>query len=136
MPRYILVEETSQIGESTCLVPFAFHYQNLARIIMSGSKVQLPPTVISTQENECSGPAAISLVERMIVTGIRDIRLREQYRMTPGIAKIISDQFYDSALITDASCKERSETKQFGDYICQKFRCKWDDSFFASIPGS
>lgn len=82
----------------------ASHSKCLERIIMSGDKAQLTSISISEREKECHGPEAMSLLDRLIVTELRDIQLLEQYRMAPGIDKFVSDQFYDGSLITDTSC--------------------------------
>jgi hypothetical protein len=50
-PEIVLVEEASQITEQTCLISIMRNYSNFIKVILSGDKRQLPPTVLSAGQN-------------------------------------------------------------------------------------
>lgn len=56
----------------------------------------------------CSAGLSQSLFERLVVLGIRPIRLQVQYRMHPALSEFPSNLFYDGTLqngVTVGKCK-------------------------------
>ncbi|KAJ5568839.1 hypothetical protein N7450_011325 [Penicillium hetheringtonii] len=135
-PSFLLVEEASQITELVTLIPMGFHLASLRKIILSGDIAQLPPTVVSEFENEYASSEKVSLFERLIKSGLPEICLTAQYRMSPGICDFVSNQFYDKILQTDPSCKDRRQTLILGKFIANRYKCKAADSYFFSMPPS
>ncbi len=73
------------------------------RVVLAGDHCQLPPTVLS---NEAARQGMIkSLMERLVELygPLVTRRLEVQYRMHQQIMQFSSEQFYDAALVADAS---------------------------------
>ncbi|KAJ6081056.1 hypothetical protein N7499_005930 [Penicillium canescens] len=135
-PRFVLIEEASHISETTCLVPIMANYVGLERVILSGDTAQLPPTVISRNENECGQIENVSLFERMILSGHPDIQLRTQYRMMAGICKFIGTEFYNGTLETVESAPNRATSKALSSFMATRYKCSPGSSFFLSLSGT
>ncbi|KAL2701625.1 hypothetical protein AAEP93_005923 [Penicillium crustosum] len=135
-PRFVLIEEASHISETTCLVPIMANYIGLKRVILSGDTAQLPPTVISRDENECGQIEQVSLFERMILSGHPDIQLQTQYRMMAGICKFVSTEFYNGTLETVESAPNRATSKTLSNFMSTRYKCSPGSSFFLSLSGT
>jgi hypothetical protein len=135
-PHVVLIEEASQIAETLCLVPIMSNYSSLYRVILSGDTAQLPPTVLSRNKNECFQAEQLSLFERLILSGHPDTRLQVQYRMTRGICKFVSAEFYDNKLQTEESAANTAASKVLSDFLAKRYRCSMGSSFFLSVSGS
>lgn len=140
-PVCIVMEEASQMTETTCLNAMAKYYPSTQKIILSGDPNQLPPTVTSLARNECYESEKLSLLERLWRSGLRATQLQVQHRMHPDIAEFVSREFYASSLINYQS--------SLGRYAAQWFRMamheyvqKWNadcvpaNSYFASVEDS
>lgn len=95
-----VIDEACQSTEPACWIPLL----RAGRVILAGDHFQLPPTVVS-REAEREG-FAVSLLERLIDHyGAARLarRLEVQYRMHTSIMAFSSAEFYDDALIADAS---------------------------------
>lgn len=134
-PAYVLVEEASEIPESTCLVPLMSSYQNLRKVILTGD-LNLFPRPKSRSHNECFWSERLSLFGRMILSGHPSIKLSTQYRMPSDICRTVSKLFYRESLKTEARCDWRLEAVNLTRFVTETYHCKKGRSFFFSISGS
>ncbi|KAK2777034.1 hypothetical protein FQN52_003261, partial [Onygenales sp. PD_12] len=112
-PSYAIVEEASQMTETVCLNGFVRFCPSLEKVVLSGDPAQLPPTVTSSDANECFASEKLSLHERLIKSQFPSIQLTVQYRMAPSISKFPSDHFYKKSLVNHPTCKDRPDSKRF-----------------------
>ena len=89
----VLVDECTQATEPECLLPMTLGAQ---QVVLVGDHCQLGPVVMN-KTAERSGLSQ-SLVERMILCGVRPVRLQVQYRMHPCLSEFPSNTFYEGAL--------------------------------------
>jgi len=80
------------------------------QLILVGDHCQLGPVVMSKKAAKAG--LSQSLFERLVVLGIRPIRLQVQYRMHPALSAFSSNIFYEGLLNIDSS---------IGFYIQSKF---------------
>lgn len=75
------------------------------QLILVGDHCQLGPVVM------CKGAAraglAQSLFERLVLLGIRPLRLEVQYRMHPALSEFPSNLFYEGSLQNGVFAEER-----------------------------
>ncbi|OJJ71240.1 hypothetical protein ASPBRDRAFT_676287 [Aspergillus brasiliensis CBS 101740] len=133
-PKIIIVEEATQISESTSVSPLIRFYPSVKKVVMSGDVAQLPPTVTSISQNEAYNSERLSLFERFLTTGVRHILLTTQYRMHPSIARFVSESFYEGKLITDASASRH--TPEMETFMTQRYNVAPGRSHFVSVKGS
>ena len=98
----ILIDESMQATEPECMVPTVLGAKQL---ILVGDHCQLGPAVMC--KKVATGGLSQSLSERLVVLGIRPLRLEVQYRMHPVLAKFPSNFFYRGALQNGVSAEER-----------------------------
>ncbi|XP_028967713.1 regulator of nonsense transcripts 1 [Galendromus occidentalis] len=98
----ILIDECMQATEPECMVPVVLGAKQL---ILVGDHCQLGPVVM------CKGAARAglsqSLFERLVVLGIRPLRLEVQYRMHPSLSEFPSNFFYEGSLQNGVYAEER-----------------------------
>jgi hypothetical protein len=96
-----VIDEAGQSTEPGCWIPLL----RCRRVVLAGDHCQLPPTVVS-QEAEAQG-FGVSLLERLAARYGPAItrRLDVQYRMHEAIMTFSSQQFYNGALVADASVR-------------------------------
>ncbi|KAJ9254366.1 hypothetical protein DTO207G8_3557 [Paecilomyces variotii] len=135
-PAFVLVEEASQIPESTCLNAISRYISSLRKVILSGDVAQLPPTVISLNMNEAYSSEKVSLLQRMLQSGVPDVQLTVQYRMSPDIANFISAEYYEMKLVNNPSYKQSQLSDKFSSYMAQRYQCSAGTSFFVSVENS
>ncbi len=94
-----VIDEAAQTTEPACWLPLL----RCQRVVLAGDHCQLPPTILS-QEAAAAG-FGISLMERIVALHGPAVtrRLEVQYRMHEAIMAFSSAQFYDGALVADAS---------------------------------
>ncbi len=94
-----VIDEACQSTEPGCWLPV----MRATRLVLAGDHCQLPPTVVSTEA--ASAGFGVSMFERLINVYREEasIRLGTQYRMHEQIMTFSSREFYDGALIADAS---------------------------------
>ncbi|CAN5221462.1 AAA domain-containing protein [soil metagenome] len=93
-----VIDEACQATEPACWLPLL----RCNRVVLAGDHCQLPPTVISPEAVEEG--LAISLMERMVALNPAMAKLLSvQYRMHEAIMAFSNAEFYESALIADAS---------------------------------
>jgi regulator of nonsense transcripts 1 len=91
--RSILIDESTQATEPECMVPVVLGARQL---ILVGDHCQLGPVVMSKKAAKAG--LSQSLFERLVVLGIRPIRLQVQYRMHPALSAFPSNIFYEGLL--------------------------------------
>ena len=93
----VLIDETAQATEPSCLVPISLGCRHL---VLVGDQQQLRPTVIS--DVAASRGLQISLFERMLRAGVPAYLLDTQHRMHPSLAAFPSDAFYRGRVVSGA----------------------------------
>uniref|UniRef100_A0A7S1ZIU5 Upf1 domain-containing protein n=1 Tax=Ditylum brightwellii TaxID=49249 RepID=A0A7S1ZIU5_9STRA len=98
--RQVLIDEATQAVEAEALIPIAL---GAKQIVLVGDHCQLGPVVMC----KAAAKAGLtqSLFERLVLIGIRPIRLQVQYRMHPALSEFPSNMFYEGSLqngITEA----------------------------------
>ena len=100
--RYVLVDESTQSTEPECMVPLTLGPK---QVILVGDHCQLGPVVMC--KKAAAAGLSQSLFERLVVLGIRPIRLQVQYRMHPDLAEFSSNMFYEGSLQNGVTAAER-----------------------------
>lgn len=103
--RSILIDESTQATEPECMVPVVLGAKQL---ILVGDHCQLGPVVMC--KKAANAGLAQSLFERLVVLGIRPIRLQVQYRMHPALSAFPSNIFYEGSLQNGVTAGERMRT--------------------------
>jgi len=81
------------------------------QLILVGDHCQLGPVVMC--KKAAGAGLSQSLFERLVVVGIRPIRLDVQYRMHPDLSRFPSDFFYEGSLQNGVGSRERSLVLDF-----------------------
>lgn len=89
----ILIDESMQATEPECMVPVVLGARQL---VLVGDHCQLGPCVMCKKAARAG--LARSLFERLVLLGIRPIRLEVQYRMHPALSEFPSNLFYEGSL--------------------------------------
>uniref|UniRef100_A0A8C4QB29 Uncharacterized protein n=1 Tax=Eptatretus burgeri TaxID=7764 RepID=A0A8C4QB29_EPTBU len=100
--RSILIDESTQATEPECMVPVVLGAKQL---ILVGDHCQLGPVVMCKKAAKAG--LCQSLFERLVVLGIRPIRLQVQYRMHPALSAFPSNIFYEGSLQNGVTAGER-----------------------------
>ncbi|CAG0894471.1 unnamed protein product [Darwinula stevensoni] len=98
----VLIDESMQATEPECMVPVVLGAKQL---ILVGDHCQLGPVVMCKKAARAG--LSQSLFERLVVLGIRPLRLEVQYRMHPELAKFPSNFFYEGSLQNGVQEDER-----------------------------
>jgi regulator of nonsense transcripts 1 len=101
--RQVLIDESTQAMEAECLIPIVL---GAKRLILVGDHCQLGPVVMC--KNAAKAGLTQSLFERLVMLGIRPIRLQVQYRMHPFLSEFPSNMFYEGTLQNGVSDVDRS----------------------------
>jgi regulator of nonsense transcripts 1 len=88
-----LIDESMQATEPECMVPVVLGTKQL---VLVGDHCQLGPVVMCKKAARAG--LSQSLFERLVVLGIRPMRLEVQYRMHPELSKFPSSFFYEGSL--------------------------------------
>ena len=80
--KQVLVDESTQATEPECLLPLVL---GAKQVVLVGDHCQLGPVVMCKQAAKAG--LARSLFERLVMLGIRPIRLQVQYRMHPCLSE-------------------------------------------------
>ena len=99
----VLIDESTQATEPECLIPIV---RGARQLVLVGDHCQLGPVVM------CK-PAAIagltqSLFERLVLLGVRPVRLQVQYRMHPALSEFPSNTFYEGTLQNGLTVADRT----------------------------
>ena len=91
--RQVLIDEATQAIEAEALIPLSM---GAKQIVLVGDHCQLGPVVM------CKAAAKAGLTqsrfERLVLIGIRPIRLQVQYRMHPILSEFPSNMIYEGSL--------------------------------------
>ncbi|XP_022243255.1 regulator of nonsense transcripts 1-like isoform X3 [Limulus polyphemus] len=98
----ILIDESMQATEPECMVPVVLGAKQL---VLVGDHCQLGPVVMCKKAARAG--FSQSLFERLVVLGIRPLRLEVQYRMHPQLSKFPSNFFYEGSLQNGVYADER-----------------------------
>jgi len=103
--RAVLVDESTQSTEPECMVPIVL---GAKQVILVGDHCQLGPVVMCKK----AGNAGLcqSLFERLVILGIRPIRLQVQYRMHPALSQFPSSVFYEGSLQNGVNPADRTSS--------------------------
>lgn len=100
--RTVLIDEATQATEPECLIPIL---KGCRRLILVGDHCQLGPVVMCKRAAKAG--LSQSLFERLVILGIRPVRLEVQYRMHPGLSEFPSNTFYEGSLQNGVTEEER-----------------------------
>lgn len=98
----VLIDESMQATEPECMVPIVLGAKQL---ILVGDHCQLGPVVMCKEAAKAG--LSQSLFERLVLLGIRPLRLEVQYRMHPALSRFPSDFFYEGSLQNGINLFER-----------------------------
>jgi len=91
--RQVLIDEATQAVEAEALIPIAL---GAKQIVLVGDHCQLGPVVMC--KTAAKAGLTQSLFERLVLIGVRPIRLQVQYRMHPCLSEFPSNMFYEGSL--------------------------------------
>eukprot|EP01063_Lacrimia_lanifica_P026592 TRINITY_DN3606_c0_g1_i1.p1 TRINITY_DN3606_c0_g1~~TRINITY_DN3606_c0_g1_i1.p1 ORF type:complete len:944 (+),score=302.24 TRINITY_DN3606_c0_g1_i1:118-2949(+) len=100
--KRVLMDESTQATEPECLIPLVL---GAKQVVLVGDHCQLGPVVASKKAAKAG--LARSLFERLVLLGIRPIRLQVQYRMHPCLSEFPSNTFYEGTLQNGVTPGER-----------------------------
>ncbi|ORZ31944.1 hypothetical protein BCR44DRAFT_1257892 [Catenaria anguillulae PL171] len=103
--RSVLVDESTQATEPEVLIPLV---RGAKQVVLIGDHQQLPAVVMNKKAAQAG--FGQSLFERLILLGIRPIRLQVQYRMHPCLSDFPSNMFYEGSLQNGVTAMERLRT--------------------------
>ncbi|MBA0801115.1 hypothetical protein Gohar_011500, partial [Gossypium harknessii] len=103
--RQVLIDESTQATEPECLIPLVL---GVKQVVLVGDHCQLGP-VIMCKKGACAGLAQ-SLFERLVLLGVKPIRLQVQYRMHPCLSEFPSNSFYEGTLQNGVTINERQSS--------------------------
>jgi len=101
--RQVLIDEATQAMESEALIPVVLGAKQL---IMVGDHCQLGPVIMCKKAAKAG--LTQSLFERLVILGIRPIRLQVQYRMHPCLSEFPSNMFYEGTLQNGCTASEKT----------------------------
>lgn len=100
--RCVLLDESTQATEPECMVPIVLGSK---QVILVGDHCQLGPVVMCKKAAQAG--LQQSLFERLVILGIRPVRLQVQYRMHPALSEFPSNTFYEGSLQNGVTAAER-----------------------------
>eukprot|EP00978_Attheya_sp_CCMP212_P015350 scaffold39593_cov61-Attheya_sp.AAC.1 len=100
--RQVLIDEATQAVEAEALIPLTL---GAKQIVFVGDHCQLGPVVMC--KTAAKAGLTRSLFERLVLIGIRPIRLQVQYRMHPALSEFPSNMFYEGSLQNGVSEADR-----------------------------
>eukprot|EP00601_Ochromonadales_sp_CCMP2298_P010786 CAMPEP_0173262828 /NCGR_PEP_ID=MMETSP1142-20121109/27004_1 /TAXON_ID=483371 /ORGANISM="non described non described, Strain CCMP2298" /LENGTH=862 /DNA_ID=CAMNT_0014198035 /DNA_START=20 /DNA_END=2608 /DNA_ORIENTATION=- len=101
--RQLLIDESTQAMEAECFIPIVL---GVKQLVLVGDHCQLGPVVMCKRAAKAG--LTQSLFERLVLLGIRPIRLQVQYRMHPCLSEFPSNMFYEGTLQNGVSDLERT----------------------------
>ena len=102
--RQVLIDEATQATEPEALVPIVM---GAKQCILVGDHCQLGPVVMCKRAAKAG--LSQSLFERLVLLGVRPIRLQVQYRMHPCLSEFPSNTFYEGTLQNGVTEAERTQ---------------------------
>ena len=106
--KTVLIDEATQAVEPEALIPMVMGCKH---VVIVGDHCQLGPCIM----NKAAANAGLcqSMYERILLLGLRPIRLDVQYRMHPALSSFPSNMFYEGSLQNGVSSSERLGTASF-----------------------
>ncbi|KAJ1513600.1 ATP-dependent helicase NAM7 [Coelomomyces lativittatus] len=98
----VLVDESTQATEPECLIPLV---KGAKQVVLVGDHQQLGPVVMNKKAAQAG--LTQSLFERLVLLGLRPLRLQVQYRMHPCLSSFPSNMFYEGSLQNGVTNQER-----------------------------
>lgn len=103
--RQVLIDESTQATEPECLIPLVL---GVKQVVLVGDHCQLGPVIMCKKAARAG--LAQSLFERLVLLGVKPIRLQVQYRMHPSLSEFPSNSFYEGTLQNGVTVNERQST--------------------------
>eukprot|EP00667_Euglena_gracilis_P001144 EG_transcript_1144 len=100
--KQCLIDESTQATEPECLIPIVL---GAKQVVLVGDHCQLGPVIMCKKAARAG--LFRSLFERLVMLGIRPIRLQVQYRMHPCLSEFPSNTFYEGTLQNGVTAEER-----------------------------
>ncbi|KAK4350991.1 hypothetical protein RND71_030304 [Anisodus tanguticus] len=100
--RQVLIDESTQAAEPECLIPLVL---GAKQVVLVGDHCQLGPVIMCKKAARAG--LAQSLFERLVLLGVKPIRLQVQYRMHPALSEFPSNSFYEGTLQNGVTINER-----------------------------
>ncbi|XP_012829085.1 PREDICTED: regulator of nonsense transcripts 1 homolog [Erythranthe guttata] len=100
--RQVLIDESTQATEPECLIPLVL---GVKQVVLLGDHCQLGPVIMCKKAARAG--LAQSLFERLVLLGVKPIRLQVQYRMHPALSEFPSNSFYEGTLQNGVTINER-----------------------------
>ncbi|XP_057476213.1 regulator of nonsense transcripts 1 homolog isoform X1 [Actinidia eriantha] len=100
--RQVLIDESTQSTEPECLIPLVL---GAKQVVLVGDHCQLGPVIMCKKAARAG--LAQSLFERLVLLGVKPIRLQVQYRMHPSLSEFPSNSFYEGTLQNGVTINER-----------------------------
>ncbi|KAA8522108.1 hypothetical protein F0562_012578 [Nyssa sinensis] len=100
--RQVLIDESTQATEPECLIPLVL---GAKQVVLVGDHCQLGPVIMCKKAARAG--LAQSLFERLVLLGVKPIRLQVQYRMHPSLSEFPSNSFYEGTLQNGVTINER-----------------------------
>jgi regulator of nonsense transcripts 1 len=91
--KQVLIDESTQATEPECLIPIV---KGAKQVVLVGDHCQLGPVIMCKKAARAG--LSRSLFERLVMLGVRPIRLQVQYRMHPSLSEFPSNTFYEGTL--------------------------------------
>ncbi|MQL87365.1 hypothetical protein Taro_019923, partial [Colocasia esculenta] len=103
--RQVLIDESTQATEPECLIPLVL---GVKQVVLVGDHCQLGPVIMCKKAARAG--LAQSLFERLVLLGLKPIRLQVQYRMHPSLSEFPSNSFYEGTLQNGVTINERQSS--------------------------
>ncbi|KAK8640038.1 hypothetical protein V6N13_138403 [Hibiscus sabdariffa] len=103
--RQVLIDESTQATEPECLIPLVL---GVKQVVLVGDHCQLGPVIMCKKAARAG--LAQSLFERLVLLGVKPIRLQVQYRMHPCLSEFPSNSFYEGTLQNGVTVNERQSS--------------------------
>jgi regulator of nonsense transcripts 1 len=106
--RRVLIDEATQAVEPEALIPLVM---GCKQAVFVGDHCQLGPVIVNKKAADAG--LCQSLYERLLLLGIKPIRLAVQYRMHPSLSVFPSNMFYEGSLQNGVCASERLHSVGF-----------------------
>lgn len=114
-----IIDETTQAVEPDCLIPVK---GNIKALILVGDEKQLPPTVLSSlEENEFHEQLTVSLFDRLKTCGLKTVILNQQYRMISQLTEHLNRTVYDSKVVNKIRLEDRPLAQLFRSWVQARY---------------
>lgn len=101
--KTVIVDEATQACEPECLIPLT---HGAERVVLIGDHQQLGPVIMCKKAAKAGFTQ--SLFERLVLSGLKPLRLQVQYRMHPCLSEFPSNMFYEGSLQNGVNSVDRS----------------------------